>query len=107
MTAKEVLAKFRVFELSLAELKAALGVKGQVWPRLPESEIETIQAHDVVCAIAKYQSGDISQDGLLDWVNTVWFSDYFEYADEQCDVIASVMTELETLDEEGACFISV
>jgi hypothetical protein len=56
-------------------------------------------------AIKKYQSGEITQDVLLNWVNTLWFADYlFSYDDNNSESIASVMTELETLDEEGVSY---
>ncbi|MDQ2087475.1 hypothetical protein RBH29_13670 [Herbivorax sp. ANBcel31] len=48
-----------------------------------------------------FQKGNISKQNLLDWVNTVWFSGLFEYCDENCDCIASVMNELEEIDEDG------
>ena len=51
--------------------------------------------------LESFQKGDISKQQLLDWVNTVWFSGLFEYCDENCDSIASVMNELEEIDEEG------
>lgn len=39
-----------------------------------------------------------SQD-LLDWVNAIWFTDLYEYCDSQSDFIASIMNELEEVDE--------
>lgn len=104
MSIKELLANFLTFNTSYDELKASLWKEGRGWPRLPDGEIEIVKAQDVICAIIMFKSGEISQVELLDWVNTLWFSDLFDYADEQCDSIASVMTELETLDEDGACY---
>ena len=61
----------------------------------------TVTAHDVAVAISKYLTGDVSQDTLVDWVNTIWFTDLYEYDDTESDCIGSVMAVLETLDEEG------
>lgn len=61
----------------------------------------TVTAHDVAAAIEKYLSGDISKQVLLDWVNTLWFTDLYTYDDTESDCIASVMSVLETLDEDG------
>ena len=104
MPLKELLADFRTFKMSFDRLKASLWKNERGWPRLPDSDIEIVAAQDVACAVEKFMGGEISQAELLDWVNTVWFSDLFDYADEQCDSIASVMVELETLDEDGASY---
>jgi hypothetical protein len=59
---------------------------------------------DVVNAIHKYQNGEISMDILLDWVNTLWFTDVFDYDEKYSDSIASVMDLLEELDEDGVFY---
>lgn len=62
---------------------------------------ELVYCEDVVAAIKKYRNGEILLDAFIDWVNTLWFTELYEYADNQSDSIASVMTALEILDEEG------
>ena len=62
--------------------------------------VEVCNRH-ILLLLESYQKGDITKQRLLDWVNTVWFSGLFEYCDEHCDCIASVMNELEEIDEEG------
>ena len=40
----------------------------------------------------------------MDWVNVVWFTDLFEYNSLEEESIASVVSLLETLDEDDAQF---
>jgi len=65
-----------------------------------DKPVEVCNRH-VLLLLESYQKGVISKQWLLDWVNTVWFSGLFEYCDENCDCIASVMNELEEIDEDG------
>lgn len=55
----------------------------------------------VIQLLLKYQEQSVTEQTILDWVNTIWFSGWFEYCDEQADSIASVMNELEEIDEDG------
>ncbi|KKG08750.1 hypothetical protein [Methanosarcina sp. 2.H.A.1B.4] len=61
----------------------------------------------VVCSehlihlLEEYKAGKISKRDVLDWVNTIWFSEWYYYCEEYSDSIASVMDELEEIDEEG------
>ena len=49
--------------------------------------------------MTKFKNKAISKSDLLDWVNTVWFSELFEYDEKYCDTIADIMNELEEADE--------
>ena len=60
-----------------------------------------VKASDVVLAIDKYTANEIDMPMLLDWVNTIWFTDLYEYMDNETDSISSVLDVLETLDEDG------
>lgn len=60
-----------------------------------------IDAIDVINVLNAYKDGNFSKSSLLDWVNTVWFTELFSYNDEHCDSIANVMNKLEELDESG------
>ncbi len=51
---------------------------------------------NLLCA---YQNNSISKDELIKWVNVVWFNDVFDYDETCCDCIATILTELEQLDE--------
>jgi hypothetical protein len=46
----------------------------------------------------------ISLQELIDWVNVVWFTDLFEYNTSEEESISSVMSSLETLDEDDVQF---
>ncbi|KAF1084283.1 hypothetical protein SPSYN_02687 [Sporotomaculum syntrophicum] len=65
-----------------------------------DKPVEICNNH-VIILLENFKKGNISKHTLLDWVNTVWFSGLFEYCDENCDSIASVMNELEEIDENG------
>lgn len=66
-----------------------------------EVEPMTVSASHVIVAIDKFSRNDIDAAALLDWVNVVWFTDLYEYPDNESDSISSVLSVLETLDEEG------
>ena len=90
---------FRVFEADL------ITTYGDDLINAKADKRETVYCTDVVTAIKKFRKGETTQDMLLDWVNTLWFCDgLFIYDESQCDSIASVMTELETLDEDGVAY---
>lgn len=56
---------------------------------------------DVVNALSAFKNDRITLAQLLDWVNTIWFTELFDYDDEYSNSIASVLNKLEDLDEEG------
>ena len=62
---------------------------------------EKICAKDVCFVIEQYLSNQISMSTLLDWVNTIWFTELYVYSAAEENTIASVMTILETIDEDG------
>lgn len=61
----------------------------------------TVSIAHVILAIDKFTSNEINMTMLLDWVNVVWFTDLYEYSDNESDSISSVLSVLETLDEAG------
>ena len=91
----KVLADFLNFKKSKADLVQLFGVD------LLNASGLTLQvsSKDVITAIDRYLRSEISKNQLVDWVNVLWFTDLFEYCDDEADSIASVMTVLETLDE--------
>jgi hypothetical protein len=60
----------------------------------------TICNTDVIDVLKAIRNDRITLNQLLDWVNTVWFTDLYEYDDEYSDSIASVLDKLEDLDED-------
>lgn len=99
----EELRKFKEFKISRKELDAAVG--DTLWDGNFKHQ-ETIYTRDVKDAIERYLKKDITQDILLEWVNTVWFTEGYEYADGEDDSIASVMDKLEEMDEDGIEYTS-
>lgn len=96
MNVNNLLSSFLNFESTRADLVQEFGedLLNAVGP------VKTVSANDVVLAIDKYLNHTITKGQLVDWVNTLWFTDLFEYDDVSADSIASVMTILEALDED-------
>jgi len=94
----ELLEQFRDLKISKDKLNELLplGLKNTTIVK----PVEICNNH-LIILLEYYQNSKIDKTMLLDWVNTVWFSDLFDYCDENCDSIASVMNELEEIDEEG------
>jgi len=90
------LIDFKDLRISKEELSDKLG--GNLIS-LTVDEPAIISAADLINVLTAYRTGRIDQ--LLDWVNTIWFTDLFDYNDDQCDSIASVMDRLDELDEDG------
>ena len=95
MDSKVLLADFLDFKKSKSDLIQFFG-EDLLNAAGPSLQVTT---KDVIAAIDRYLRNEISKDQLLDWVNVLWFTDLFEYNDNEADSIASVMTVLETLDE--------
>ncbi|MEA4833309.1 MAG: hypothetical protein VB118_11940 [Oscillospiraceae bacterium] len=98
MVDKKILNDFKDLKITKKELEEKIGttqLKNGI-----HNPIE-ITAQDVVNLLKAYQSSRITIDMLLQWVNTVWFTDLFTYSDNYCDSIASVMNKLEEIDENG------
>lgn len=88
----EYLKMYRDTEISKAVLEEAL--KGAKAVSLVE-----VYAIHLIAVLKKYSTKEIDDAFLLEWVNTIWFSEWYFYNDDQCDSIASVMNVLEELDE--------
>lgn len=92
---EEYLLRFRNLELSKQELIDLIPKDFTVNERI------VVCNNHLIHLLESYKINDIDTTFLLDWVNTVWFSEWFTYCDEQCNCIANVMNELEEIDEEG------
>lgn len=86
---------FKDLKISLEELKRA--VPEEFFKRCTNQT--AVYKEDVENLLLSYKNKKISGDALLDWVNTVWFSELFCYDEADADCIASVMNELEEADE--------
>lgn len=96
-----ILDKFKKFEIKVSDLKRQFG------DDLHNASVttpKTVCTSDVISAIKKYLNNDISKQDLVDWVNIIWFTELFTYKVSEENSIASVISLLETLDEEGVCF---
>lgn len=60
---------------------------------------------DVITVLEKYLSKILDKQAMIDWVNIIWFNDAFELEETETDSIVSVLSEIETMDEED-CTIS-
>ncbi|MGX8796191.1 hypothetical protein ACR6HW_08945 [Fusibacter sp. JL298sf-3] len=63
------------------------------------SDVVVICNQHLVELLEGYINGQVTENRIHEWVNTVWFSDAFDYCDEGSDCIASIMNKLEELDE--------
>ena len=92
------LLKFKELQISKNELSDKLGENLLM---LKIDEPIKIYAKDVINLLNAFRNNSITINHLIDWVNTVWFSELFDYEDSECDSIASVLNKLEDLDEDG------
>jgi hypothetical protein len=92
---KNILEQFRDLKITKNELYSFIQKEFKT-----NQPVEVCSVH-LVTLLLGYQKGSINEQNILDWVNTIWFSDWFMYCEEQCDSIASVMNQLEEIDEEG------
>lgn len=97
MNTIKMLEAFRDLKICKEELLKNLNVESL--NKLNEREVVMISHIHVIKLLESFKTGSISESELLDWVNTIWFSDLYDYIDEEMDSIASVMNELEGIDE--------
>ena len=98
---KKILKDFLNNRISLDKVKNMLGAN------LHKVKIEepiNVCAKDVSFMLKRYIDGGVGLQELLDWVNVIWFTDLFSYSEVEEDSIASVMDQLETMDEDAVNF---
>lgn len=83
--------KSEIFDdtVDLIDLKSDTGQPVQIWPA------------NIIELLKMYKSKEITEEHLLEWVNTVWFTELFEYCDECSDCIEDIMNSLEETGETG------
>ena len=91
----EYAENFKHLKIPLAELK--MNVPHKYFVCCDDKII--VFKEDLENLLTKYKNKAISKSDLLDWVNTVWISELFEYDEKYCDTIADIMNELEEADE--------
>ncbi|MPM67928.1 hypothetical protein SDC9_114853 [bioreactor metagenome] len=96
----EQLKKFRDLKIRRSDLSE--GGKIELFNVAPEQNKPVpIFPEHVITLLNRFKTQEISKARLLEWVNTVMFTDLFDYAEEYQNSIASVFSELEEIDEEG------
>jgi len=96
-----VLNDFLKIRINLKQLKKEFG------ENLYNVEIKEpmiVHSKDLIFLINQYISNKITLQEVADWVNVVWFTELFEYNPAEEDSISSVMTILETIDEDDEWF---
>lgn len=91
-----ILNQYKNFKISLQKLKY---VFGEDLYNISDILPQTVNSNDIIYAIQQYLTNSVSLIDLLNWVNTIWFTDLYEYNTKEENTIASVMSLLETLDE--------
>jgi len=98
----KLLEDFKAFQADKSDLLAAYG---NDLLNAKSDHVVIAYTTDVITAIRKFRSGEITMQILVDWVNAIWFyTDLFDYCENQCESIASVMECLEALDEDGVAY---
>lgn len=95
---REILENFRDLIITKQELISSIPEKLR---RLPMNQPVEIRTDHVIKLLLDFKGQSLSEQTILEWVNIVWFSGWFEYSDLYSDSIASVLNELEEIDEEG------
>jgi len=96
MIDKKIVEDFKYMKISRKDMSNLFGVNLM---SLSLEEPVVVDSIDVIEVLRAFREKKISVEELIDWVNIVWFSDLFDYNDEQADSISSVMNRLEELDE--------
>ena len=95
----KVLTDFRDLRITKEKLKDALG---EDLHNIDCAHPLIVRPIHVINVIRSFTEKKVSIDVLVDWVNTVWFTDLFQFYETETDSIISVLEILETLDEEGS-----
>ena len=57
---------------------------------------------DVIAVLERYLTRNLEKQAMIDWVNIIWFNDAYEFEDSETDSIVSVLSVVETMDEEDS-----
>lgn len=93
---REKLLLFRDLQITKDDLLKTI-------PRQPKPGYQPVAISniDLIKLLDEYKRGIRDEQFILNWVNTIWFTDWYTYENKYSDSIASVMNELEEIDEEG------
>ncbi|MGL4483982.1 MAG: hypothetical protein ACRCUS_03450 [Anaerovoracaceae bacterium] len=90
--------KFAKLEMSYSEIADALGENFQC---LVTDETFLINREIILSAFMKFCNNEVAETTLLDLVNAILFGDIFDLLDKDAECLASVLSRLEEIDEEG------
>ncbi len=90
--------KYRDFEITLLQLNEYLL---PYKPKIKISDTITVNSVHVINCLSKYLSSEIDKITMVDWVNIIWFNEAYEFEDAETDSIVSVVSVIETMDEDG------
>lgn len=93
---KEAIINFRDIKISRAQLTELLGSDPI---KVKTDEMVIVNRHHLAFVIESFRDKTITLGQMLDWVNCIWFSELYDYAENENEVIASVMNRLEEADE--------
>jgi hypothetical protein len=95
-TRREILDKFaqyRDLKISKDEL-----INTKEFTNFGDNEVLLTRDH-VINVLEAFIKGKISEKKVIEWVNVVWWSDWFKCDDKDRDCIANIMGRLDTLDD--------
>lgn len=81
------------------DMKISKGKLNEYMKDVKSYEAVEVCAIHLINLLKKYRLKSIDDMFVLNWVNVIWFSNWYFYNEDQCDSIASVIDELEELDE--------
>ena len=98
MNEEQALVNFKNFLVSRSEIEKTMSTRlRKVDDNFKKAEVNT---SDLIFALETYKNEKITGLQLIEWVNFIWFSDFYYYKETQEDCIASVFSELEQGDED-------
>lgn len=92
---KDFLKAYKHLEITKNDFQECLALEKNIL------QPEVVYTEDVIRLLKAFKESKISKQDILDWVNTIWFSEMYDYYDKQCDSISSILDKLEELDEHN------
>ena len=93
----DVLQAFKRAELTKDQLQTYFDVH---LFDVPSEKPVYIRNRDLIFILELYQNRHVDLELLVDWVNVTWFTELYEYHNDEHYSLGSVITFLEQLDED-------
>ena len=81
---KEVLNSYKRLEITKSQINEALGDNFQL---AADSEPVSVDSQDLIFVLQAVKKGNLSVPDLVDWVNIIWFSELYDYADKHTVIL--------------------